>query len=227
MHINHPSRPAQRRETGAEPALRSAACVILYALARGGLRQLVQVLGGPGSEALQWGGLLAATVLAAVPPLYWAVAVLGLRWQQLGVRRPRRRMWGALVLYVAVLCAFSLASRLLGVESGRGVQLPQGRAALCLAFLQLCVASPLVEELLFRGAVQRLLRPYGAAAAIAGQAVLFAALHGGVVQIAFALPMGLLLGWTAWRSGSLCAGLLLHGLNNAILFAGLLAGGGI
>jgi hypothetical protein len=82
-----------------------------------------------------------------------------------------------------------------------------------------------VEELLFRGAVQRLLRPCGALYAVLGQAVLFAALHGTAAQIAYALPMGLLLGWSARRSGSLWPGMGLHALNNGILFATLLAGG--
>lgn len=217
----------RRKSAGWEPAVQAAACVILYALARGALRQMMRALGAAGGETLQWAGLLAATVLAALPPLYWARAVLGLRWAQLGVRRPRRRVWGVLPGYAAVLCAASLLDRLLGAELGGGVPLPHARSAQALAFLQLCVASPLAEELLFRGAVQRLLRPYGAAIAIAVQAMLFASLHGGPAQAAFALPMGLLLGWAAWRSGSLRAGVLLHGLNNTVLFVGLLAGGGL
>jgi membrane protease YdiL (CAAX protease family) len=112
-----------------------------------------------------------------------------------------------------------------GGSAAAGVTLPQGRVALVLAFLQLCVASPVVEELLFRGAVQRLLRPCGTQYAVLGQAVLFAALHGTAAQIVYAGLMGLLLGQSARRSGSLWPGIALHALNNGILFAALLAGG--
>ena len=68
--------------------------------------------------------------------------------------------------------------------------LPAGRAlaAVCAA-LQLsaagqsfalhCAAAPLAEELVFRGAVQGLLRPLGPRAAVCVQAALFAVQHGG------------------------------------------------
>ena len=82
---------------------------------------------------------------------------------------------------------------------------------------------PVAEELVFRGAALRLLRPLGRNAAILGQAVLFAALHGGLQAKAYALGMGLLFGWAADRSGSLLPGILLHILNNGAVLARCLA----
>ena len=69
----------------------------------------------------------------------------------------------------------------------------------------------------------RLLRPLGRNAAILGQAVLFAALHGSLQAKAYALGMGLLFGWAADRSGSLLPGILLHILNNGAVLARCLA----
>ena len=82
---------------------------------------------------------------------------------------------------------------------------------------------PVAEELVFRGAALRLLRPLGRNAAILGQAVLFAALHGSLQAKAYALGMGLLFGWAADRSGSLLPGILLHILNNGAVLARCLA----
>ena len=56
-----------------------------------------------------------------------------------------------------------------------------------------CAAAPLAEELVFRGAVQGLLRPLGPRAAVCVQAALFAVQHGGAAGIAYALVLGVLL----------------------------------
>ena len=82
--------------------------------------------------------------------------------------------------------------------------LPAGRAlaAVCAAlplsaagqsFALHCAAAPLAEELVFRGAVQGLLRPLGPRAAVCVQAALFAVQHGGAAGIAYALVLGVLL----------------------------------
>lgn len=221
----HAARPA-----GMEPAFQAAACVVLYQLARSGLKSLLHACsmalalrgwGGPALEVLDTGGLLAATLLAAVPPLYWVRCVVGLPWPQLGLRPPRQRVMAVLPLCVAAVGFACLP----GLKLGREAALPPWHAAAVLAFVQLCVASPLVEELLFRGALQRLLRPYGAGVAILAQAALFAAMHGSAAQKAFAFPAGLLFGWAAWYSGSLWTGFVLHSLNNGCLFLLMRMGG--
>lgn len=96
---------------------------------------------------------------------------------------------------------------------------PAGAAGL----LRSCLVLPVAEELVFRGAALRLLRPLGRNAAILGQAVLFAALHGSLRAKAYALGMGLLFGWAADRSRSLLPGILLHILNNGAVLARCLA----
>jgi hypothetical protein len=227
--------------------LQAAVCVLLYMAARNLLLRLPilhgQAADSAGRQALEWAVLLAATILAALPALLWAWGALGFvrprgahHAKRHIDRRPDRRtqakgyirLLGGYILILLLellLEALPFARRLLGGSAAAGVTLPQGRVALVLAFLQLCVASPVVEELLFRGAVQRLLCPCGAQYAVLGQAVLFAALHGTAAQIVYACLMGLLLGQSARRSGSLWPGIALHALNNGILFAALLAGG--
>ena len=108
--------------------------------------------------------------------------------------------------------------------------LPAGRAlaAVCAAlplsaagqrFALHCAAAPLAEELVFRGAVQGLLRPLGPRAAVCVQAALFAVQHGTPACMASAPGCGLVRGARRDRTGSLWPGMLLHTLNNLLVFA--------
>ena len=85
--------------------------------------------------------------------------------------------------------------------------------------LRTLLVLPVVEEVLFRGAALRLLRPLGRGWAILGQAVLFAAVHGTLVQKCYALGMGLIFGWAAEETDSLAPGVVLHILNNGLVLA--------
>src|SRR5699024_8412697 len=76
----------------------------------------------------------------------------------------------------------------------------------------------ILEELLFRGALQGLMRPCGSAAAIFAPALLFALLHMDLAQGITAFVCGVFLGWLAERTGSILPGMLLHFVNNTIAF---------
>ena len=125
------------------------------------------------------------------------------RWKTFGI---------AALLWAGLAAAFSV---LFPAEDAA----PAGLAGV----LRNCLVLPVAEELIFRGAVLRLLQPLGKNAAIAGQAVLFAAMHGSWTAKAYALGMGLIFGWAADRAGSLLPGLVLHILNNGIVLADCLA----
>ena len=87
------------------------------------------------------------------------------------------------------------------------------------AFVHRCAAAPIVEELVFRGIIQQLARPLGERQAVALQAVLFAVQHRGPAGMAYALVCGLVLGTIRSRTGSVWPGMLLHTLNNLLVFA--------
>lgn len=88
-----------------------------------------------------------------------------------------------------------------------------------LSFVHHCIAAPVVEELVFRGIIQQLARPLGERQAVALQAVLFAVQHRGPTGMAYALVCGLVLGTLRSRTGSVWPGMLLHMLNNLLVFA--------
>ena len=83
---------------------------------------------------------------------------------------------------------------------------PEGLAS----FMHHCAAAPIAEELVFRGAIQRF---------VLLQAVLFAVQHGTPAGMAYALVCGLALGALRDRTGKVWPGMLLHTLNNLLVFA--------
>ena len=88
-----------------------------------------------------------------------------------------------------------------------------------LSFVHHCIAAPVVEELVFRGAIQQLAQPLGRWQAAALQAVLFAVQHGTPAGMAWALGCGLVLGALRECTGRVWPGMLLHTLNNLLVFA--------
>lgn len=82
--------------------------------------------------------------------------------------------------------------------------------------LSIVVLAPVVEELLFRGAMQGYLmcRLKNPAWGIVIASLIFGAIHGNPAQIPFAFVTGLALGWVYYRTGSLWPGILMHFVNN-------------
>ena len=119
----------------------------------------------------------------------------------------------------ALLAAFGCAAAYL--LAGKALALVPALAwdARARAFVHHCVAAPVVEELVFRGAVQQLAQPLGKRQAICLQAVLFALQHAGPAGMAWALVCGLVLGALRERTGRVWPGVLLHTLNNLLVFA--------
>lgn len=82
--------------------------------------------------------------------------------------------------------------------------------------LSICLLGPVLEELLFRGAVTKvLLRHYRPRVAIVLSALLFGLFHINPVQVVAASCSGLLLGWLYWRTRSLWPSIVVHVLNNS------------
>lgn len=77
--------------------------------------------------------------------------------------------------------------------------------------------GPIVEELLFRGAITKeLLRKYNPSTAIIISGLLFGLIHINPAQVLGASLIGFLLAWLYWRTGSLIPCMVLHVFNNAL-----------
>lgn len=82
------------------------------------------------------------------------------------------------------------------------------------------VVAPLVEEMVFRGAILRVLlsRFKSHWLAIFVSALLFMLVHGNPAQMPHALLLGILLGWLYYRTDSIFPGVVVHWVNNTIAF---------
>ena len=84
-----------------------------------------------------------------------------------------------------------------------------------IGILYIVLIGPIMEELVFRGAVMRKLQPYGANFAMVTSAMLFGMYHLFIYQAVFAFMVGLVFAYVAGRY-SLKWAIVLHILNNAL-----------
>lgn len=101
-----------------------------------------------------------------------------------------------------------------------------------LGFVAVGLVAPVVEEIVFRGAILRRCLEYFSRAqynnkvsednshwiAIAVSALAFAVAHGNMAQGLHAFLLGLLLGWLYYRTRSVIPGIVLHWVNNIAVF---------
>ena len=93
--------------------------------------------------------------------------------------------------------------------------------ATLLPALILFVCTGLLEELIFRGLLQRAAGDTLGRWAVPYVALLFAVLHVGyqsIIDVVFVLDVGLIFGWVVERTRSLLGVTLAHGLTNTMLF---------
>ncbi|MDP6763669.1 MAG: type II CAAX endopeptidase family protein [Planctomycetota bacterium] len=146
--------------------------------------------------------------------------------RRLGLVRPKVSTRSVLLLLGATPAVQLLATlpiHLLGLEAdeqlefiGRLISEPRGLAAI-LMFGTVVFGAGFAEELLFRGYVQRrLLERWSAPAAIAVPGLVFAAMHMSPVHALGVLPLGLWMGFLAWRTGSVLPAMAAHMANNAL-----------
>ena len=83
--------------------------------------------------------------------------------------------------------------------------------------LAIAIVGPILEEMLFRGAITSvLLKAYTPKKAIIYSALIFGIFHINPAQILTAFLMGLLLAWLFYKTHSLIPGILIHILNNSL-----------
>ncbi len=99
------------------------------------------------------------------------------------------------------------------------VPMPEGTEGFLLSFVRVVVVAAMAEELSLRGYVMGNLRKYGDVFAIGVSAVLFAIMHGNLIQSPFALIAGFAIGYFTVKTGTLWTAILIHGTNNFISLA--------
>ena len=84
--------------------------------------------------------------------------------------------------------------------------------------ISITIMAPLVEELLFRGAIQGYMLRKGMKPlnTILIASAIFGIVHMNPIQIPFAFAIGLIFGWLYYRTGSVVPGIIGHFINNSI-----------
>ena len=92
-----------------------------------------------------------------------------------------------------------------------------------LGVLSMALVAPLVEEMMFRGAIQGYLmrRCSNPWTAIVVSALVFGVIHMNPVQVVYATLLGLVLGWIYYRTRSLLPVIAGHVLNNSVAVASM------
>ena len=87
-------------------------------------------------------------------------------------------------------------------------------------FIIVCLMAPVLEEVVFRGAILNALRKWltSDTAAILLSSLLFALLHFNPAQMPHAFLIGILLAWLCLRTGSILPAIVFHWVNNITAF---------
>ncbi len=139
-----------------------------------------------------------------------------LRWGLLRSVAPRPLLISTLLVFSSMFALnifvqwFPLEDNLTDIFSGLS---RNALGVVGLAFL-----APLLEEVLFRGAIQgALIRLFGRPwPAIIVAALVFGIFHFNPVQIVYATLLGIVFGWIYYRTGSLLSVIVGHVLNNSL-----------
>lgn len=181
--------------------------------------------------------VLAGTALAALAAVrIHLLRRRRLRWSDLGLRRPDQSLLHLLWQIPAVMVAAMVASVLVlipfapdgdagddAAAEAIGDLVSGGPLFAVLGLLTVAVVVPFVEEVVFRGIVLPALRArYRATVGITLAGVVFAAVHFVPLALPYLLVVGIALCAMAEWYRSIVPGIVLHGVNNAVVFATVL-----
>lgn len=139
-----------------------------------------------------------------------------LRWSLLRSVAPRLLLLSTLLVFSSMF-ALNILVQWFPLKDNL-TDIFQGLSRNALGVVGIAFLAPLLEEVLFRGAIQGVLmrffgRPWPA---IITAALVFGIIHWNPVQTVYATLFGIVLGWIYYRTGSLMYVIVGHVLNNAL-----------
>ena len=96
----------------------------------------------------------------------------------------------------------------------------QAMAGTITGFLGICIVGPIMEEMIMRRVILKEMEAVTKSMwwGIIISSALFAIIHINPIQVVFAMPAGIFLGWLYCKTGSLLVPICIHILNNTISF---------
>lgn len=93
--------------------------------------------------------------------------------------------------------------------------MPEGISGIILNLFRVAVVAAVIEEISYRGVVMGNLRYFGDGFAITVSSIVFALVHGNLVQAPMALVAGFAMGYLSLKTGTLWTGVIIHFINNS------------
>lgn len=135
---------------------------------------------------------------------------------------PLKSLFLSTMLVLSSMFALNIFVQWLGLDDNMEV-LFGDIAHNILGVITISLIAPLLEEVLFRGAIQGyMMRRYNPWTAIVCAALIFGVTHMNPVQIVYAALIGVIFGWIYYRTGSLLSVIVGHVLNNSMAAVNLL-----
>ena len=203
--------------------------ILIQSLSFEGGRHLVNLLGGTeatdGDYLTKNGESLAIT--AVISSLATFILFIATKWAPVSSNYLRTRpwdvfFWSALIALGSILPMQFLAEKL-------NLTMPEGTEELfnsimkvSWGYVALGLMVPFAEEIVFRGAIQRVLQNVlgerNRWIAIVISALIFGIIHFNLAQGLHAFLVGLLLGWLYSKTGSILPGFVFHWVNNTVAY---------
>lgn len=190
--------------------------------------QLVSLLRGSvvnGIVLAKDGETLAIT--AVISSLVTFILFVSTKWAPVSSNYLKTRPWGVLI-WSALLALGSILPMQFLVEN-INLTMPEGTEEMfesimkvSWGYVALGIMVPIAEEIVFRGAIQRVLQNVlgerNRWIAIVIPALIFGVIHFNLAQGLHAFVIGLLLGWLYANTGSILPGFVLHWINNTMAY---------
>lgn len=200
-------------------AFTSFALFISAQLVTGGLAMIYCKMQGIAFNSPQFNQTAGTVLLVCDLVLIAMLVLLKLaRRNPAGYSKPRPLWLVAIIGSLLMSVGIGFVSNALGIDDGGSTRTFEMMRGNFFCILTLCLVGPLTEEYVFREGIVRSLvqKGWNPSWAIITGAVLFALVHGNLLQGVAALPMGIVFGYFFLRTGGIALCGITHVLNNAV-----------
>ena len=203
--------------------------ILIQSLSFEGGKHLVSLLGGvgvaDGDYLTKNGEILAIT--AVISSLATFILFVSTKWAPVSGNYLKTRPWD--VFFWSALLALGSILPMQFLAEKINLTMPEGTEEMFKSIMKvpwgyvaLGIMVPIAEEIVFRGAIQRVLQNVLGERkrwiAIAVSALIFGIIHFNLAQGLHAFLVGLLLGWLYSKTGSILPGFVFHWVNNTVAY---------
>ena len=203
--------------------------ILIQSLSFAGGKQLVSLLGGTeaadGDYLTKNGETLAIT--AVISSLATLILFIATKWAPVSGNYLKTRpwavlMWSALIALGSILPLQFLAEKINLTMPAGTEEMFESIMKVSWGYVALGMMVPIAEEIVFRGAILRVLQNALSERkrwiAIVISALIFGIVHFNLAQGLHAFLIGLLLGWLYSKTGSILPGFVFHWVNNTVAY---------